>query len=226
MIQEVDFDVVIGSASGKYRIAGQAMNHDSFTLRIINEDYTKRWAGTYSANYINDITQKAGCVKKISVFWKMLVNAVKNQNPSVTLEIFTDDEMLSFSHSRVVNDHDPKLYILLTQTSDYDCFKYPLPVPFAAFTYEEYAETIKLLYEDNKNLQKSLAASDCTMTVLSLEEKLEEYTQVIEQLRKQKDLQIATLKRKVKNLKAKIEEKNSRSFYTEPPKRKAPRSPR
>ena len=204
-----EFETVIATGKYKYRIAGQAASPNSFTIRIINEDYTERWAGNYSANYIDDITQKAGCVKRISVFWRMLVNAVKSETDSVTLQILTEDEMEALSNSRI-GEPDNRLYLLLTHMSEYDCFRYPLPVRVAPFTYEEYADTIKLLYEDNKNLQKALVDSDCTATIMSLETKVEEFTEMMSQLRKQKDLEIARLKRKIKQMKAKESESTLR----------------
>ena len=205
--QVTEFETVIVTGKEKYRIAGQATTPNAFTIRIINEDYTERWAGNYSANYIDDITTKAGCVKRISVFWRMLVNAAKSETDSVTLQILTEDEIQTLSNSRI-SEPDRKLYLLLTQSSEYDCFKYPLPVRVAPFTYEEYADTIKLLYQDNKNLQKALVDSDCTDTIMSLEQKVEEFSQMMTQLRKQKDMEIATMKKKLRKAKAKLEEAN------------------
>ena len=207
--QDVDFDTVVTTNNVKYRVAGQALSQGAFALRIINENYTRRWAANYSANYIDDITQKTGCVKRISVFWKMLLDAAKGQSQSCTLQILTEDEMQELSHSRVLNDSGQKIYLLITQASEYDSFRYPLPVKEAPFTYEEYADTIKLLYEDNKNLQRSLADSDCAATLVSLEQKVEEYSEMLAQVRKQKDNEIALLKKQLKAMKAKLVEVKS-----------------
>ena len=47
-----EFDIVNTTNDIKYRFSGRVVNHDTFSLKIINEDYTLRWAADFSANYI------------------------------------------------------------------------------------------------------------------------------------------------------------------------------
>ncbi|OHT09691.1 hypothetical protein TRFO_21309 [Tritrichomonas foetus] len=204
-----EFDIVVIIKDRKYRFSGRVLNHDSFTLKIINEDYTKRWAADFSANYIDDLTTKAGCVKRISVFWKMLINIASGESQTASLEILTTEEINEIRKNKnkpVEEDQDSKLYIILTQTSEYDKFHYPLPLPFMPFTYEEYAQTIQLLYHDNSQLHKSLIAADCTQAVISLENKVTEFAAMFEEMKRVKNEKIKKLQRKVRLLQQKQKE--------------------
>jgi hypothetical protein len=198
------FDVVITGTDSKYRLSGRTNTRDSFTLKIVNEDFTERWTSSYSASFIDEITQKAGCAKRISVFWKMLVNAVNHDSLTVTIEILNESEIQQASRSKSNAECMDRIFLLLTQSSEYDCFRYPLPVKKVPFTREEYAETIRLLYNDNKQMHESLVSSDCVPQVLVVEQKMEEYNAIVNQMRAQKDAEIAALRKKVKALKQRI----------------------
>ena len=192
-----EFNVVVRGRRGKYRIAGQVLSQDAFTVIAIDETYTHRWAGNFSANFIDDITQKAGCVKRINVFWRMLLSAALGESQTVTLQVLTDDEINS-------NSDDGRIFIVITQQSEFDRFRYPLPLKVARFTYEEYEQTIQLLYEDNKNLKKALANSDSADQIAALEAQVGQYKQKVEDVRRHKDAKIAALKKKMQKLKAKL----------------------
>lgn len=222
-----EFDIVNTTNDIKYRFSGRVVNHDTFSLKIINEDYTLRWAADFSANYIDDLTTKAGCIKRISVFWKMLTEIAENESQTATLEILTAAQVQEIKNAKSKNpsnivrssqnqkksykfvenfgldDENNKLYVIITQKSEYDCFKYPLSLPTVPFTYEEYAETIKLLYHDNAQLHKSLIAADCSQVVLSLENKVSEFAKMFEEMKKVKDDKIKSLKKKIKLLQTK-----------------------
>jgi hypothetical protein len=200
------FEVVIPGTDGKYRFTGRSNSRDSFTLRIVNEDLTERWTSSYSAAFIDEITQKAGCAKRMNVFWRMLVNAAIGKSQTVALEILTELEIQHASHSTTTVESNERIFLLLTQSSEYDSFRYPLPVKKVPFTNAEYAETIRLLYEDNKQMHETLASSDCIPAVLVLEQKIAEYNEIVKQLRAQKDAEISALKKKVKRLKQKLAE--------------------
>ena len=198
-----EFNVVIPCYRTKYRVAGHVTSQDSFTIIAINESYTQRWAGTFSANFIDAMTQKAGCGKRISVFWRMLVAAANGESQTARIEIATEEEMQRRGAADA-SDSDGRVYILLTQRSEYDCFKYPLPLKVTRFTYEEYAQTIEMLYEDNRRLKRELAKSDGGARIEELEQKLGDSDRELENVRKKKDTQIAKLQKKVRRLKAKL----------------------
>jgi coiled-coil domain-containing protein 61 len=201
-----DFEVVIASPDSKYRLTGRSSNRDSFTLKIINEDFTERWTSSYSAGFIDEITHKAGCAKRITVFWKMLVKAALGESQTVTVEILTEIELQRMSGSRISGDSGDRIFLLLTQSSEYDRFRYPLPVKKVPFTREEYAETIRILYEDNRQMHESLVSSDCIPNVLIIEQKIAEYNTIVNEIRAQKDAEIFVLKKKIKKLKQKLAE--------------------
>lgn len=227
-----EFDIVVTTNDLKYRFSGRVVNHDTFSLKIISEDYTLRWAGDFSANFIDDLTTKAGCIKKISVFWKMLTEIAEDESQTASLEILTAEQIQEIRNKKnkyptpmirpqnqrktpklsdnllLEDESNSKLYVIITQKSEYDCFKYPLSLPQVPFTYEEYAETIKLLYYDNAQLHKSLIAADCSQVVQSLENKVSEFAEMFATMKKDKDDKIKSLKKKVKTLQARQKEQN------------------
>lgn len=211
-----EFDIIVTSNETKYRFSGRVVNQDTFSLKIINENYTLRWSEDFSANYIDDLTTKAGCIKRISVFWKMLTEIAEGESHTASIDILSPIEVnnlrrnsakttkssaQSLDSAKITpEENNAKIYVIVTQNSEYDCFKYPLSLKAVPFTYEEYAQTIQLLYNDNLKLHKSLIASDCTQVVISLENKVAEFTAMFTEMKKRKDQQIKNLKRKVKML--------------------------
>jgi hypothetical protein len=198
-----EFNAVLEAAECKYRLFGRSASHGTFSIRILNEDYTQRWMSNYSATFIDEVTQKAGCTKKISVFWRMLAEAATRMSRTVKLEIMTEAEIQNVSRLRVSSEPGDTIFLLVTQSSEYDFFRYPLPVKSVPFTCEEYAEMIRLLYQDNKRLLENLAASDCVSSAMVIEQKLTEFSDIVTLVQKQKDDEIAALRRKVKALKQK-----------------------
>ncbi len=55
-----------------------------------------RWSGDFSAQYAEEITQKAGSYKKFDIFVKMLASAFSKDSESVFVDLLTysDLEML------------------------------------------------------------------------------------------------------------------------------------
>ena len=99
---QTEFDIVITTPKAKYRFSGIVINHDSFSLKIINENYTMRWGADFSANYIDDLTTKAGCTKRISVFWKMLLSIAKGESQTASIEVLTPQEVYEIKKSRSI----------------------------------------------------------------------------------------------------------------------------
>jgi hypothetical protein len=199
-LPQTEFNVVVEGTECKYRLFGRATSRGTFSIRILNEDYTQRWMGSYSATFIDEITQKAGCAKKISVFWKMVSDAATRTSRTVTLDILTEEEIQNVGRLRVTSESGHRIFLLVTQSSEYDCFRYPLPVKTVPFTCEEYAETVRRLYQHNK----SLAAADCVSAAIAIEQKLADFRDIVARVQKQKDSEIAALRRKVKALKQKL----------------------
>jgi hypothetical protein len=202
-LPRTEFKVVLEAAGCKYHLFGRYTGRETFSIRILNEDYSQRWMRKYSATFINEVTQKAGCTKKISVFWRMLAEAATRMSRTVKLEIMTEAEIQNVSRLRVSSEPGDRIFLLVTQSSECDFFRYPLPVKSVPFTYEEYAEMIRRLRQDNKRLQENLAASDCVSAAMVIEQKLAEFSDIVTLVQNQKDDEIAALRRKVKAIKQK-----------------------
>jgi len=62
---------------------------DSLSVEIEEKDTGNIWKNSFSANYIEEITQKTGNYKKFGVFVKMLVSSITKASDSVFLDILT-----------------------------------------------------------------------------------------------------------------------------------------
>lgn len=99
-----------------------------------------RWSGEFSAQYIEEITQKAGNFKKFPVFVKMLCSAFSKESESVFVDLLTynDLEMLKARKSggstplTASTSANPrsllKRYVILTYTGEFDRVHFPLPI--------------------------------------------------------------------------------------------------
>jgi coiled-coil domain-containing protein 61 len=198
-----EFDAILAGIGHKYRFTAKLSGSDLFAVQIVNEDFTQRWSGTYSANYVDDMTQKAGCTKKLSVFWRMMRDSI-GESSMLSLEVLTSQEIQNLSHFKLIPEPDDRLFVLLTQKSEYDCFRFPLPLKSVPYSSEELVATIRLLYQDNRDMKRAFAAADCMGPVLAIEKKCEKLQELVKEVQKQKDMKICALKKKVKMLKAKL----------------------
>jgi len=51
------------------------------------------WRSDFQTKYIEDITNKAGCYKKFTVFNKMLLSALKCETEAVYIDLLTQQDL-------------------------------------------------------------------------------------------------------------------------------------
>ena len=74
-----------------------------------------QWKGDFQAKYVEDITQKAGCAKKFSVFFQMLVSAFKSSSSEVFIDLLTLGDLMKLKNlGQEVKDSNEKRYLILT----------------------------------------------------------------------------------------------------------------
>lgn len=113
---------------------------DVLYIEIEQKDSGNIWKNSFTANYIEEISQKTGNFKKFPVFVKMLLSSVIKSSDAVFLDILTyqDLEMLKArkqkaNTSMTTNPEkmkNNKRYMILTYSVEYDKVHYPLPLNF------------------------------------------------------------------------------------------------
>lgn len=81
---------------------------------------------------IEDLTRKAGSAKKLSIFAKMLVRALKQDCETAHIDLLTSADLEALKVSRddcsgAALPHD-KRYLILTHTTEFERLNYPLPL--------------------------------------------------------------------------------------------------
>ena len=115
---------------------------DGMTLEIEQKNTGDIWKNVFSAEYIEEITQKTGNFKKFNVFLKMLMTSLSKNSESVFLDILTYQDLQvlktrkqgqsSQSQSQGVNASmtNNKRYLILTYVVEFDKVHYPLPMNY------------------------------------------------------------------------------------------------
>jgi coiled-coil domain-containing protein 61 len=115
---------------------------DQMFAEIEQKDNGHRWKNSFSAVFLEDLTQKTGNFKKFPVFVKMLLSSIQKNSESVYLDILTyqDLEMLkarkqksnasSTAQSIDKLKTNNKRYMILTYAVEFDKVHYPLPLNF------------------------------------------------------------------------------------------------
>lgn len=194
-----EFDSIITQDKEVYRLHANAPDSETIIIRIVNRDYTKRWQAEFSSAYIEDITNKSGGSKKLSVFWRMLCNSANSISQSVKIEILDNDSLQKMSSLSKLGV-DSKLYLILVQSSEFETIKYPLPIPSSPYTNEELISTVRRLYNENERLQASLEKIDTTNSIHSLERRLTEMNALMREVQLQKDEEISNLQSRISKL--------------------------
>ena len=98
------------------------------------------WRGDFQQKYIEEITNKAGNYKKFQIFTKMLMTAMKREQPDeVYLDLLTAQDLAQLKARKqgasAQSDHtqvDPKQkrYLILTLSGEYEKVHYPMPLVF------------------------------------------------------------------------------------------------
>ncbi|OHT02294.1 hypothetical protein TRFO_30617 [Tritrichomonas foetus] len=204
---ESSIEKIIETNKKKYRLTAHCNQSESISIQIVTEDFTQRYACEISAAYVEEITVRSGGLKRLPVFWKMFFLGSNKSSKNLKIEIFSAYELQQLSTT--LSDNMDKIYVILTQISDFDIIRYPLPVPMVPFTNDELIMTVKKLYKENNKLNDMIAEMSVTHSVQTLEQKISILSADYEDLQAQKNSEIEKLRKKLKLLKEKKAQENS-----------------
>ena len=145
--QDSEYEWNVGFGDTNY-VVNLAVKGAMISLEIEETVSNERWSGEFTAQYMEEITLKAGNFKKFSVFVKMLISSFDRENDSVYVDVLTyaDLETLKARKAGTADGanagaattasttgkskSEMKRYVILTYRSDYDRVHYPLPLSF------------------------------------------------------------------------------------------------
>jgi len=143
---------------------GEDKLKEVMTIEVEDDATADQWKGTFSAEYIQDLTQKTGNYKQFDIFVNMMESALTKSTDSVTLDLLTygDLQLLrnqkstcqAQSSSEALNS---KRYLILTYSVEFDRIHYPLPLPYLGKPNPvALLRTIRELRTENEDLRKRL----------------------------------------------------------------------
>ncbi|KAJ3070048.1 hypothetical protein HDU98_006921 [Podochytrium sp. JEL0797] len=82
----------------------------------------KAWRGTFSSQYIEEVTKKTGNFKRFAVFAEMLLSSLDASNPAVSLDLISSADLggsSSMQDTKDVTMHE-RVYLVLTYAAAFD----------------------------------------------------------------------------------------------------------
>ena len=213
-----------------YRIKLSIHQADCFSIMLIDEDQPERWEGIFPGQTISKLTASAGSMKKVSIFWKMLQNAVLKNSQEVSYRILTQQEINdltsnSLSSSKVSQSRsemsDPR-YFILVQINEYDHTQFPLKLVKKPYSTDELKAIIRNLRSENNRLSKSEQSNNQKETVQALEQQIYALNGSMKKLADEKDQVIMALRRQITDLEEQARTRKAqkvvkKSFRSNPP---------
>ena len=99
-----------------------------------------RWRGEFTGAYVEAIAEKTGNPKRFPVFLRILFSAIRQESPSVFIDLLTYQDLEAMKQSRgggggqrALSSRDPannKRYVIVTYASEFDRVHYPLPLMY------------------------------------------------------------------------------------------------
>jgi hypothetical protein len=175
------------------QLQARFVSEDLFSLYLISQDFTERWYGEFTGAHIEDVTRRSGALKNLPVFWKMVCNAGRRRSNTVSLEVAVPSETLQ-SLSKLSEE---KVYVILTQTTEFDRVKYPMQLRPADFKPDELVAMIRRLFAENLMLKTRITMPD---SVQSLGRPVVHLNQTLVQMKSEKDNKIDQLQKKLHSL--------------------------
>jgi hypothetical protein len=163
-----EFDCLLEFHNLQFHLESRLISDSLFTLSFVSPDFTERWCGEFSADHLENVTKRAGSLKKLSTFWKMFCSAGLKLSKSVSLDVIVPSALLE----TLATVLDNKVYIILTQVTEFDQIKYPLRLRRTDFTNEELIVTIRKLYSEKLKLKERAAPMIVRDSVETLEERV------------------------------------------------------
>ena len=183
-----------------YSISIQTKGSNSFGIDIVDQDSMNRWSADFTASLIKDLTRKVGSEKRISIFWRMLQTAIEGTSNEVSLDVFTSQDVRNMQRrsrpDQTTTARDDKRYIIITQTTEFEQIKYPLPLELNPLSGPEFATIIKQLRKENAALRKQGGVEK----IQDLENQLYDLEQAYHELSEQKEAEIEELKSQLRKL--------------------------
>jgi coiled-coil domain-containing protein 61 len=194
---DTQFDTAIQFRREQFRLQGRFMSDDYFSLSLVSRDFTERWFAGFSSDWIEEVTQRTGAFKRLPTFWRMLCNAALGISKAVSVEIIVSADVLESLGSKAVDD---RVYVILTQVSEFERIKYPLPLDTKPFENDELISRIRYLHRENERLRELLELNGKDESVDTLEKQASALTARIEEVRTDKDREIASLQGRLSSL--------------------------
>ncbi|BDA40618.1 probable coiled-coil domain-containing protein 61 at N-terminal half [Coccomyxa sp. Obi] len=136
-MSEALYNAKIERRGQEYRVSIHQEQGDGLRIEVEQESDGSLWRGQFSPSNVEDITAKAGNLKKAAVFNKMLQSALTGKSAAVHVDVlkYSDLESLQAEPGSICTGAQRrtilpsnKRYFILTYTSEYDCTHYPLPL--------------------------------------------------------------------------------------------------
>lgn len=109
------------------------ISQSSFILQVNEKGHKNQWRGSFSSQYIEDLTAKTGNFKKFQVFTKMLVSGLEKTSQSVIIDIITKEEFDKI-RQEPRSSKDLKLLFIMTYVVEFDKVHYPLSLQYCSAT--------------------------------------------------------------------------------------------
>lgn len=154
-----DYDVTLS--------VGDEKRKEAMTIEVEDGATADQWKATFSADYIQDLTQKTGNYKQFDIFVSMFESALTKTSDSVTLDLLTyaDLQLLRNLKSNATQASSESLnskrYLILTYSVEFDRIHYPLPLPYLGKPDPvALLRTIRELRSENEDYRKRVANED------------------------------------------------------------------
>ena len=184
---------VVDCKGEKFTFSANLIQEEAISMKLVSLDQTERWSGVFGSKLIEDITQKAGAVKRIPIFWKILCSAALNASSSARLDVF-------FPADLNLRGSDEMVFAVFTVSSEFDKVKYPFRLTQDPFTNDELVITIRKMFSEVSRLKDVLSEVTADSSVESLEYRISALNSMLETVQQEKDSEITKLKRKLKKL--------------------------
>jgi coiled-coil domain-containing protein 61 len=133
-------------------------------IKVEDELTTECWHGSFTAQYVEELTQKAGNYKQFKVFIDMLTKALTSTTTSLELHWLTSSDLQqlyaqrqsTFQLNSTPSNNDRR-YLIVTYTAEFDRVHFPLPLTSTG------APDVALLTLKLRDLNARLEAASETM---------------------------------------------------------------
>lgn len=135
----------------------------------------ERWAGSFSASYIEGLTSKTGNYKRLGTFARMVVGALEGSADSVYIDLLTSADLrkLKKKAEPAVDVPSSRRYLIVTYAVEFDRVHYPLPLDSEAPTVASLTRQLRRLKDKRTaeldQARRAQAAADAELKRLRAE---------------------------------------------------------